>query len=126
MAAYGAALRNAVTTSLGPVIGGDAGLLADLAAGHDRDVRLDLDHRFGDLIAFARGAGLQPRDSVTLMVRGAPSAARRPCARDRADDDGRRVTITPARQSAPPSSASTGGVSPRIAQPSSTATGGTR
>ena len=45
---------------------------------------------------------------------------------DHADDDGRRVMTTPARQSAPPSSASTGGVSPRIAQPSSTAIGGTR
>ena len=57
-------------TSLGPVIGGDAGLLADLAAGLDGDVRLDLDHRLGDLVAFARGAGLAPADSVTLMVRG--------------------------------------------------------
>ena len=73
VAAYGAALRNTVTTSLGPVIGGDAGLLADLAAGHDRVVRVDLDHRFGDLIAFARGAGLEPGNSVTLMVRGAPA-----------------------------------------------------
>jgi hypothetical protein len=53
------------------VIDGDAGLIADLAAGLDGDVRVDLDHRFADLIAFARGAGLAPGDSVTLMVRGA-------------------------------------------------------
>ena len=76
-------------------------------------------------IAFARGAGLSPGLGHADGARRA-CAAWRPCARDRADDDGRRVTITPARQSAPPSSASTGGVSPRIAQPSSTATGGTR
>ena len=39
---------------------------------------------------------------------------------------GIRDTATPARQSAPPGSASTGGTSPRIAQPRSTASGGTR
>ncbi len=37
-----------------------------------------------------------------------------------------RVTTTPSRHSAPPASASEGGVSPRMTQPSRTASGGTR
>ena len=53
------------------MIGGDEGLIADLAAGVDGDIRLDLDHRFEGLRAFAARHGLTPGDSVTLMVRGA-------------------------------------------------------
>ena len=71
LVAYGARLRNTYNTSLGPVIGGDEGLIADLAAGVDGDIRLDLDHRFEGLRAFAARHGLTPGDSVTLMVRGA-------------------------------------------------------
>ena len=68
--AYAAALRNPANTSIGPVIGGDEGLLADVAAGIAGPVRLDLDHGHADLIAWAGRHGLAAGDSVTLMVHG--------------------------------------------------------
>ena len=68
--AYAAASAGASWTTIGPVIGGGAALIADLAARAEGHVRLDLDHRFGDLRAFAAAQGLAAGDSVTLMVHG--------------------------------------------------------
>lgn len=70
LVAYGAASRNPTNVSLGPVIGGDERLLADLAARSDGVARIDLDHRHGPLLAWAGAHGLRAEDSVTLMVHG--------------------------------------------------------
>jgi hypothetical protein len=72
---YGAAAPNAGNTVVGPVVAPDAdagrALVADLAAGVDGPVRLDVDHRHAGLLAWAAEHGVAPGDTVTFMVRGA-------------------------------------------------------
>ncbi|OIQ82335.1 hypothetical protein GALL_358760 [mine drainage metagenome] len=61
-----------------------------------------------------------------VAPRAAPELVEEPVEQRHDVVDGRRVTHTPTRQSAPPSRASTGGASPRNAHPRRIATGGTR
>jgi predicted N-acetyltransferase YhbS len=74
VAGYGAATAHAGNAIVGPVVAPDAGaaraLIADLAAGFDGTVRLDVDQRDGELIAWAAAHGVAPGDEVTFMVRG--------------------------------------------------------
>ncbi len=69
--------------------------------------------------ADARGRRQRGRGDRALNPRDAPYARRR-------DNRPPRATNTPTRHSAPPASASAGGVSARIAHPRTIATGGTR
>ena len=45
-------------------------LIADLAARVDGHVRLDIDQRDGELLAWVARHGVAPGDVVTLMVQG--------------------------------------------------------
>lgn len=70
VAAYAIAVRGEGLVTIGPVIGGDERLLADVAARASGPVRLDLDHRHDRLRAWAAEHGLAPDGTATLMVRG--------------------------------------------------------
>jgi len=71
---FAAAWRSPDTLTIGPVVAGDlavaTALIAGLAAGADRPVRLDVPGRQPALAAWAAGRGLTVRRESTWMVRG--------------------------------------------------------
>jgi GNAT superfamily N-acetyltransferase len=73
---YGAAWPNHGYTVIGPIVAeapADARqLIADLAAGVDGPVRLDLDDRYPELHGWAVERGVVPRTSSVVMVLGGP------------------------------------------------------
>ncbi|WP_246273514.1 GNAT family N-acetyltransferase [Phytohabitans houttuyneae] len=73
---YAAAWPNHGNTVIGPVMAGSVAearaLIADVAAGVDGPVRLDLDGRHPELHAWAVKRGLELRTSTAVMARGGP------------------------------------------------------
>jgi GNAT superfamily N-acetyltransferase len=71
---YGAAAPHGGVTTVGPLVAPDAAaaraLIADLAGEVDGPTRLDVDHRHGELMAWAAAQGVAPGDVTTLMVHG--------------------------------------------------------
>jgi GNAT superfamily N-acetyltransferase len=74
LSGFAAASRNVANTMIGPVVADDLGtareLIADVAAGVDGPVRLELDERRHGLGSWAREHGLEPGDVNALMVHG--------------------------------------------------------
>lgn len=74
---YAAAWRNIEQVTIGPVIAPDAAGAQQLIAalgkvvGEQELIRLDLDTRRPDMLAWARQQGLQPTFTVSLMLQGA-------------------------------------------------------
>jgi GNAT superfamily N-acetyltransferase len=72
---FGGAWLNGDTTVLGPVTADDSEtalmLISDLAASADGPLRLDVDHRRPELIAWAEANGLSRGFTTTIMVQGA-------------------------------------------------------
>jgi Acetyltransferase (GNAT) domain len=62
------------TTVVGPAVAPDLDdartLIADVAARAEGPVRLDIDHRHADLLAWAAERGVAAGEEVALMVRG--------------------------------------------------------
>jgi GNAT superfamily N-acetyltransferase len=73
---YGAAWPNHGSTVIGPVVAGSVAdaraLIADLAAGVEGPVRLDLDDRYPELHGWAVERGLELRTSTAVMAHGGP------------------------------------------------------
>jgi hypothetical protein len=71
---YGAAWPNTGTTVIGPVIATDADmaltLIAELAGDVDGYVRLDLDHRRPDVVAWAEENGMEEGMTTAVMIYG--------------------------------------------------------
>jgi GNAT superfamily N-acetyltransferase len=71
---FGAAVARSGSLLLGPLVAPDLAaaraLVADLAAGRDGTVRIDVDARHAELRDWAAGHGIEPRETVWLMVHG--------------------------------------------------------
>ncbi|GAA1794307.1 GNAT family N-acetyltransferase [Actinomadura chokoriensis] len=76
IAGYGGAWRNGDRVLVGPVIARDAGTALALVDEivPEGPVRLDVDHRHPELIAWAEDRGLRPAFTTAIMEYGAPIA----------------------------------------------------